>query len=230
MFREWVDILCRCTLFQGIDSDSLNTMLSCLKPVLKQYKQRELIAVAGQAFGGIGIVADGSIALARDTYSGNRIIIEIIGEGAIFGESAAFSEDRTWPVTVIAQEDSTLLFLPASKLATSCSNICGSHNRLILNTLAILSDRVRSLNHKIEQLSAKSNRAKVSRYLLEIYNRGQQANIVLPMKRHQLADYLGMPRPSLSRELCLMRERGLIAFNGSSVKLKNIAALEKTLE
>ena len=162
MFREWTNILCKCDLFQGIDSDSLNTMLSCLKPNLKQFKQRELIAVAGQVFVGIGIVASGSVALARETYSGNRIIIDLVGEGGIFGESAAFSEDKTWPVTVIAQEDSTLLFLPASKLATSCSNICGSHNRLIMNTLGILSREVLSLNSKIENLAVKSKSFRIN--------------------------------------------------------------------
>jgi DNA-binding transcriptional regulator LsrR (DeoR family) len=47
------------------------------------------------------------------------------------------------------------------------------------------------------------------------------------MKRHELADYLSMPRPSLSREMCLLRDDGLIEFRRSSVKLLNIPALEE---
>jgi DNA-binding transcriptional regulator LsrR (DeoR family) len=50
------------------------------------------------------------------------------------------------------------------------------------------------------------------------------------MKRHELADYLSIPRPSLSRELGLMRDDGIIEFDGSSVKIKNILMLEKSIE
>jgi CRP-like cAMP-binding protein len=50
------------------------------------------------------------------------------------------------------------------------------------------------------------------------------------MKRHELADYLNMPRPSLSREMGLMRKEGIIEFDGSSIKIKNILMLEKSIE
>jgi hypothetical protein len=34
----------------------------------------------------------------------------------------------------------------------------------------------------------------------------RSTTFAIPMKRHELADYLMMPRPSLSRELGLMRD------------------------
>jgi DNA-binding transcriptional regulator LsrR (DeoR family) len=50
------------------------------------------------------------------------------------------------------------------------------------------------------------------------------------MKRHELADYLSIPRPSLSRELADLRASGVIEFNGAEVELKKPAALESYLE
>jgi CRP-like cAMP-binding protein len=50
------------------------------------------------------------------------------------------------------------------------------------------------------------------------------------MKRHELADYLNMPRPSLSREMGLMRDEGIIEFDGSLIKIKNILILEKSIQ
>jgi hypothetical protein len=39
-----------------------------------------------------------------------------------------------------------------------------------------------------------------------------------------------MPRPSLSRELGLMRDEGVIEFKGSIINIKNILVLEKAIE
>jgi CRP-like cAMP-binding protein len=86
------------------------------------------------------------------------------------------------------------------------------------------------LNKKIENLSAKNIRSRVSSYLLDMYRMNRNATFIVPMKRHELADYLMMPRPSLSREMGLMRDEGIIEFDGSSIKIKNILMLEKSIQ
>jgi CRP-like cAMP-binding protein len=205
-------------------------MLECLKPRIQRYKQREIVAFYGTPFQGIGIVASGSVALTKETYSGNRIIVDILNKGAIFGEMVAFSDNKVWPVTVIAQDDSSLLFLPPDKILGTCSNVCASHSTLIMNMLKILSNRALTLNKKIEYLSAKTIKSRVGSYLLDTYRMNRNTSFIIPMKRHELADYLMMPRPSLSRELGLMRDEGIIEFDGSSVEIKNIPTLEKFIE
>jgi CRP-like cAMP-binding protein len=230
MYQKWIKALNSSPLFRGISHEALNRMLECLKPRIQRCKLREVVAVYGQAFHGIGIVAKGRVALTRETYSGNRIILEILGAGEIFGEMAAFSDIKVWPVTVITHEDSDLLFLPPDKILGNCANICTSHSTLIMNTLKILSNRALMLNKKIEYLSAKSIRGKVSSYLLDIYQQTGDATFTIPMKRHELADYLSMPRPSLSREMGLMRDAGIIEFDGSSIKINDILKLEKSIE
>jgi CRP-like cAMP-binding protein len=86
------------------------------------------------------------------------------------------------------------------------------------------------LNKKIEYLSAKSIRSKVSNYLLDISRVNGGIIFKIPMKRHELADYLNMPRPSFSREMGLMRDEGIIEFDGSLIKIKNILILEKSIQ
>ncbi|MFC2060084.1 Crp/Fnr family transcriptional regulator [Chloroflexota bacterium] len=230
MYLEWIKVLSYSMLFRGISSEALNTMLECLKPRIQRCKQREIVAVYGQPFHGIGIVASGRVALTRETYSGNRIMLEILNAGGIFGEMVAFSDSKVWPVTVITQEDSCLFFLPPDKILGNCANICTSHSTLIMNTLNILSNRALMLNKKIEHLSAKSIRSKVSSYLLDMYRQTGDAAFTISMKRHELADYLSIPRPSLSREMGLMRDVGIIEFDGASIKINKILMLEESIE
>jgi len=49
------------------------------------------------------------------------------------------------------------------------------------------------------------------------------------MKRYEIPDYLGIPRPSLSRKMDLMRDAGMIDFNKSTVKIKDAIAMEKSI-
>jgi len=229
MYSAWIDTLKSSLLFRGIGGESLNIMLGCLKPKIRRCKQREIIVTCGQPFQGIGIIAGGKVALTKDTYSGNRIIMGILDVGDIFGEMVAFSDHRVWPVTVIAQEDSCLLFLPPDKITGTCSNICASHSALIINMLQILSNKASMLNKKIEHISAKNIRGKISSYLLDIYRQSDNETITIPMKRHELADYLNVQRPSLSRELGSMRDLGIIEFNGSCITINNLLKLEKSI-
>ena len=205
-------------------------MLECLKPQVRQYKQREIVALHGEPFNGIGIIVSGRISLNKETYSGNRIILNILEAGDIFGEMVAFSDTRVWPVTVITQEDSSLMFLPPDKVLGNCANICASHSILIMNTLKILSNRAILLNRRIEHLSARSVRGKVSRYLMDLYNQTSSTVLTVPMKRHELADYLNIPRPSLSRELGDLRDTGIIAFNGPDITIKKVLELESFID
>ncbi|MBN1366304.1 MAG: Crp/Fnr family transcriptional regulator [Dehalococcoidales bacterium] len=204
-------------------------MLDCLKPRINKIKQQEIIAAYGQPFQGIGIIASGKVALTKETYSGNRIMIGILDAGDIFGEIVAFSDSKVWPMTVIAQEDGILLFLPPEKITGTCSNICASHSALIMNMLKILSNRASMLDKKIEHISAKNIRGKISSYLLDISQNQNSNTITIPMKRHEMADYLNIPRPSLSREMGLMRDQGVIEFEGSFINIKDISVLEKSI-
>lgn len=225
--HDWLEILSASPLFAGIESIALDKMLNCLQPRVARYKGREIIATAGSPFHGVGIVAEGEVALSKETYAGNRIIIDVLGPRGIFGEVVAFSDDKSWPVTVIARDDCLLLFLPAAKILGNCSNICPAHSALILNMLNILSNKISLLNQKLEHLSAKSIRGRLSSYLLSESRRRGHLEFTLSLKRHELADYLGIPRPSLSREMGRMHEDGLIEYSGSWLKINNAVRLEQ---
>ncbi len=216
-------------LFQGIGTEALGIMLDCLKPRLKKYRPREIVTSSGQPFEGIGIIASGKIALTREMYSGNRIIMGFLDAGDIFGETVAFSDRQVWPMTVIAQDDSVLLFLPPDKITHTCSNICASHSRLIMNMLRILSNRASMLDKKIEYMSARNIRGRISSYLLDLLRDSGTDTFSIPMKRHELADYLNIPRPSLSREMGLMRDEGIIEFGGTTVTITSARELEDSI-
>ena len=201
-------------------------MLNCLQPKIRRYRHRDIIVARGQTFEAIGIIASGKVALIKETFSGDRLILGILDAGDIFGERIAFSGRRLWQVTAVAHEDCVLLFMPPHKVTGTCANLCESHLTLIANTLRVLSDHVSMLERKIEHVSARTVRGKISSYLLEMCRECGVESFSLPMKRHELADYLNIPRPSLSREMGLMRDDAIIEFDGTRITVLDVLGLE----
>ncbi len=230
MHLKWIDALQSSLLFRGIDRESLNVMLDCLAPVIRRCKQREIIVACGQPFQGVGIIASGKVALTKEMHSGNRTMMGILDAGDIVGETVAFSDNRVWPMTIIAHEDCVLLFLPPDKITGTCSNTCASHSTLIMNMLQILSNKASMLYKRMDHISARNIRGRIGSYLLDMCRQTADDTFAIPMKRHELADYLNMPRPSLSREMGLMRDAGIIEFNGSHITINNALTLEESIQ
>mgnify|MGYP000983950563 CR=1 FL=1 len=227
MYREWVKTLSAVPLFRNIQPDRLNSMLSCLNPGIRTYKKNRNIAVSGERFEGIGFVLSGSAAVIKEDAAGNRTIITILRPGDMFGEMAAFSKSKVWPATVLAQEECRVMILPPEKIVGSCEKACESHRLLIMNMLEIVSDKALLLNRKVEYLAIKSLRGRISAFLLEQYKKTGSLIFMLPMNRNNLADFLNVSRPSLSREMCRMRDEGIIDFHMSSVRIIDLEALKK---
>ncbi|MGI6712435.1 MAG: Crp/Fnr family transcriptional regulator [Bacillota bacterium] len=230
MYEKWQKILGVCSLFQGVDPNEMPNILGCLRPRIESYKKNELVTIEGDIFTGIGVVLSGEMIVTKENVAGNRVIMEIISPGEMFGEMSAFSGEGVWPATVVAQVNSTAMFLASEKIAGECEKLCPSHRLLVINMLKIISNKAIRLNTKVEYLSMKSMRGKISTFLLEQYKRTGKNTFMMPLKRDELADFLNVSRPSLSREMGRMRDEGIIEFHRASIKLKDITALRRMVE
>lgn len=228
MYEKWKDVIAKAKLFSEINDYELISMLNCINPKIIEYNKNEFLAYQGDDMYGIGVVLKGKIAISKDNYDGNRVIIALLEPGNIFGEIAAFSDKKVWPSNVYAQEKCTVMFMPPEKIVGECPNMCISHKLLILNILKIVSNKALNLNRKIEYLSIKSIREKISTFVLEQYSKTKNKTFTITMNRSELADFLNVTRPSLSREMCNMRDEGLIDFHRSSIKILDLEGLKET--
>ncbi|MGI5901121.1 MAG: Crp/Fnr family transcriptional regulator [Desulfitobacteriia bacterium] len=230
MHRNWLEVLSACSLFEGIAKEDINGILQCLGAEVTEYKKNEYLTIAGEKFSRIGVVLDGTVALTKETVKGNRVIINLLGPGEIFGEMAAYSDLKIWPVTVTAKTDCTIMFFSQEKIVGCCGQVCQCHQQLMLNMLRILSNRALMLNRKVEYLSLKSLRGKIATYILEEYEKSGHKIFQLNLNRNDLADFINATRPSLSRELGKMRDEGLLDFYGTAIKIKDLEKLRSFSE
>ncbi len=229
MYTKWLNSLMKVKLFTNIEINELKSMLNCLRPNEVSYKKKEYITIAGNEFTGIGIVVEGEVTVTKENAAGDRVIMSKLNEGSIFGEIIAFSDKDKWPATVIASTDCTVLFLSPDKIVGNCPRMCIGHKLLIQNMLKLISQKALTLNRKIEYLTIKSIRAKISTYLLEQYNIIGKNKFMISLKRNELAEFLNVSRPSLSRELIKMKDEGIIDFYRSSFKIIDLEALKASI-
>jgi CRP-like cAMP-binding protein len=230
MLVKYTDVLMKSALFQNIQPDDLKTMLTCLNPKISKFQKNDLIAVAGDKFENMGIMLSGEAVVIKENASGNRMMMACLKEGDLFGEVVVFSAKSRWPATVIAQKPCLVMFISRQKIIGQCENVCVWHRKIIENMLKLISEKTILLNKKVEYLSMKSMRGKISSFLMEQYARAGNTTFMLPMLRNELADFLNVSRPSMSREMGRMRNEGVIDFHRSSVQIKDIEALKQMAE
>lgn len=213
-------------LFAGIPAEELFAMLSCINPQVKHLKRGEIAAHMYEPMTAVGVVLKGGAEVMRESASGVKNIMALISEGDTFGETAAFSDSPVWQATVTAKTDCTLMFVPIARFLGNCPRSCQSHKTLIQNMLRIISGKAIQLGRKVEYLSIKSMRSKICGYLLEQSNIHKSATFVLPMNKSDLADYLGVSRPSMVREFSRLKDEGVIDYYLSGVRILDMDALK----
>lgn len=228
MYEKWINQLMKVELFKDIENEELRSILNCLKPSIKTYSKKDVIAIEKEKLNGIGIVLAGEVIVGKDSLAGDRVMMSRLKSGELFGEVAAFTSD-IWLATVVANTDCTILFFPPQQIVGICTKVCVGHKILIENMLQIVAKKALVLNKKVEILSLKSIRKKISTYLLGQYRMKNSLHFDIPLKRNELAEYLLVSRPSLSRELIKMQDEGIIDFYRNSFKILDLKRLKACL-
>ena len=97
--------------------------------------------------------------------------------------------------------------------------------------LKILSRKAFFLNQKVLILSSFTLRQKIASYLLQRVRESGLKNesLNLIFKREELADFIGTTRPSLSREMLLMQDDGIIELDKNTFKVIDLEKLQELI-
>ena len=215
--KEVFNIVQSNALFDGIILSDFENMISCLSPIRKKFAKSEVILKTGDSVGYIYIVLAGSVKIVKENIDGKENIIAVASVSEIFGEVFSCANIVRSPVTVVALEDSEVLFLDYQKTITSCASSCIYHSKLIANMLKIIADKNIMLHQKIEIVSKRTTRERLLLYF--DMKRGRNQKFTVPETRENLAAYLCVDRSAMSNELSKMQKEGIIKYNKNEIEL-----------
>ena len=217
--KDYIPILISVDLFSGISAAGLESMLCCICAEIKTVRKGDIILLAGDTPKQVGIVISGQLHVVREDYDGNSSLIAVMSSGDIFAEAMCCAGVAESPVTVIADLDSTVILMSFERILHVCPNSCSFHKDLIKNMLKIIAEKNLLLQSHMEILSLKSIRARVMRYF-ESFAPKHGGEIIIPLNREELANYLCVERSALSHELAKMKRDGLIEYKKNRFILK----------
>lgn len=214
-------------LFENISDQDIQTILKCGNATVETYKENQVIFEKEDTVQKIGIVLHGELNLVSQKYNGTRVIVTTLEKNDLFGEALIFSSVRKSPYDLVSSGDSKALLIPYGVFVNMCKEVCSFHKQLISNMLTILSDKIIMLNSKMTILNAETLRGRIAVYLLSMNKKTKSLTFNMPMNRQDLAEFLNVTRPSLSRELSSMQKEGIIEVYRSSVKIKDMDRLKE---
>ncbi|MCU9815136.1 hypothetical protein [Paraclostridium sp. AKS73] len=84
-------------------------------------------------------------------------------------------------------------------------DFCSNHKNILISFLNDITNKIVELNKTVKTISFVSIRQKIVSFLLDEYNLQNTNFIKMPKTKTKLAETLGVPRPSLSREFINMK-------------------------
>ena len=207
-------------LFEQIGAQELTALLRCLHGRERSYKKGEILIMDQDHVQQVGVVLSGSVHMLKEDIWGNQTLFGYIGPGQLVGEMFAVQRRASAYVSFVAASDARVLFLDAAHIIHDCPNRCAFHSQLVTNFFDQLGRKGVSLMEKIEVSSRPSLREKILAYLSMQAQKQDSRYITLPLNRTELADFLGVNRSAMTRELSAMRRDGLIDFDGNAFVLR----------
>ena len=217
--KKYLPILKESNLFMGMDESAIEEMLLCLSARTQTFGRNETILRSGEQVSSVGMVLSGLAFVEREDFWGNRSIFSEISPGMIFAETYACLSQVPIETSVIASEETTVMFLNVRKILTICTSACSFHSRLIQNLLTTLAQKNMTLTRKIQHISLKTIRDRLLSYLsFESFKAGSSV-FEIPFNRQQLADYLSVDRSALSSEISKLQREGILSCDKNKFKI-----------
>lgn len=198
-------------LFENVSNNEVLELLKCIGIKTKVFRNNAFILKAGSKIDYLAVILGGNAVMSKTDSFGKQTIIEKLRMNDIFGHNIVCCGLDKSPVDVVAENECEVLFLPFEKVVTPCEKLCPYHLQLIKNVMKMISKRNSLLNDKIDIIGQKTTRDKILA-LLETYRNGQKV-FSIPYSREEMAKFLCVDRSAMSRELCRMRDEGILKFS-----------------
>ena len=204
-------------IFENINDKNILKLKRILKANTVTYNKNVNILSNVNEDDFIAIVDSGSVQLEFNDYDGNKIIMETLEQGEVFGTltSSIVNEE----VSCITKEKTQITYIEYNEITNDEIIRTDFYIIFIKNLIKLLSEQVSSKNKRIELLTKKTTRDKLLEYFKIISQNKGNKTFTVPITFTQLAEYLSVDRSAMTREIGYLKEEGFIKTKGRKITL-----------
>ncbi len=184
--------------------------------------RRRFVYRAGDRADALYAIVKGRIKLCRiEAHTEREAVIDILPEGALFGESALYSKLGHRANSAVAYETCTLLKIPAEqfKLAMAADDLLHDY------TFRLIGQRLENAEQRLADFALNAIPARLDRLLADFSHRygvreSEGVLIDIPLPHREIASIVGSTRESVTVRLNAMRRAGTIEFVNRRILIK----------
>jgi len=201
-----------CPLFRGMSQEEHDAFLERNVNEVVKFEKGETVVRQGDVISAMYLLIEGVVRTQMITEEGNALEIDLLEAVIPLAPAFIYASNNKYPVDVIAMESCTFLKISKSAWLKEMAN----NEKLLVNFLTLNSNMAVFLTQKLQMISIKSLRHKLSIFLLE-KTTPEKNYFILKRSRTQLAEYLGVQRPSLARTIKELEDEAVIKIDGRVV-------------
>ena len=212
--EKYEQLLFQIPLLRDLPHNIKQSLLEKLEYSVYSINKKDIVARQGTPCKKLYILLEGKLRVDIIDGLGNKVMVEYI--------VALFGSNTTLPATFTAIEDCILF--TATKESTF--KLISQDPKVLHNFLCITGNCNACTVSRLKTLSRKTVRERFVVYLFE--NRiSNSTSITIAHTQSELAEYLNVTRPALSKEINKMTKEGIILMTGKKIEVLNEAALKE---
>lgn len=212
-----VEIIRRIPLFEQLPLDQLESLISDNQLYLKNYSKGTTVYNQKEHCNTFDIVILGGLVVYSLLENGSAMTMFEFAQGHMLGANLLFGDTHTYPFTIYCLSDAQLLHITKKAVSHFLHDY-----HFTMQFIGMLSLNSQKLNQKITMATQKTLRENLLEYFRQQSRLQHSNSIILPISKKQLADYLGVQRPSLFRELKNLKDEGIIDVSNRMIRLHHM--------
>ncbi len=221
-----IKALTQIPLFRSVPPEKIEHIFEELSIKEKRFRKSDILAMQDESCNRLIILATGSVKAEMTDASGKIIKVEDISAPSPLAILFLFGTDSRFPVQITAIDDISAFIIPKQSII----KMLGMDEIILKNYLDISADFASRLSKKLHFLSFKTIRQKLSMYLLELSQKSNNNTVELNRTKTALAEYFGVSRQSLERELTNMQNDGLIMSQKKRILIRDKSKLVQLVQ
>ena len=183
------------------------------------YRKGEVIYTPDTHSGKIYLVVAGKIGISRIAEGGREILLEIVPQDELFGESALLNIPHR-PERAVALEESKLMSWSVSDM----EELIMKRPRLAMGLLQILARRNANFIGRIQSLAVDPIERRLGRSLLGLSEHLGSTEAdgsirMMPITHEMLSRYVGTSREVVTQQMNRFRKSGYVSYSRRSIQV-----------
>jgi CRP/FNR family transcriptional regulator len=160
------------------------------------------------------VIDQGQARVLINSQNGREKTLYYLKAGAIEGENSLFEKKKS-KLTIQAMTDTWVCSIDHQRF----QDLLQMSPKLAISLLNLVGKKFIKLEHFNQQYSLLNAEQRVLKYLTDYAKEKGSQSFILPVKKQELASYLGMAPETLSRQIKSLADQGLLINQGKTLCL-----------